>query len=245
MEINVEELIKRLRASGSIMPDAKPITFKDGINCEKCGNTGSIFFTENGIKYMVACSCMKKRQSIKRIKKSGLVDALEEYTFDAFTTPTAEYRAVKNRAKEYASESSGKWFYICGKPGTGKTHICTAICSKLIESGNDVKYVIWRDIARKLKAAINDEEYDNIMEELKRVDVLYIDDFLKGTVTEPDINRAFELINARYNAFKKKTIISTERDIRYIESLDPAISGRISQRSRGYCIKVDGKNWRS
>lgn len=63
------------------------------------------------------------------------------------------------------------------------------------------------------------------MHELKMVYVFYIDDFIKETVTDADINIAFELLNARYNDHEKLTIISTEK------SIDEALGSRIYERS--------------
>ena len=98
----------------------------------------------------------------------------------------------------------------------------------------------------------------NDMQELKTVEVLYIDDLFKpirganGQITPPsyaDIRLAMEIINYRYNNPVLITIISGERTIDELLYLDEALAGRISQLSKegGYCINLakDGKkNWR-
>ena len=96
------------------------------------------------------------------------------------------------------------------------------------------------------------------MKELKKTDVLYIDDLFKGgkgedgkykPPTAADINAAFEIINYRYNNPELVTIISSERTLVELNDIDEAIAGRIAERSKesGYCInlKPDKKrNWR-
>lgn len=72
------------------------------------------------------------------------------------------------------------------------------------------------------------------MEPLKKVKVLYIDDFFKGSVTSGDINLAFELLNSRYISPDKITIISSELTIEQILKYDAAIGGRIAERAGEY-----------
>ena len=52
------------------------------------------------------------------------------------------------------------------------------------------------------------------MDKLKKVKVLYIDDFFKGGITDADFRLAFEIINARYNDKGLRTIISSEVKIK-------------------------------
>lgn len=181
-----------------------------------------------------------------RIKRSGLAEVLSRYTFAAFKTPDKKTAAIKAAALWYASESRSEWFVVVGRPGSGKTHICTAIVGKLMESGKDCRYMLWRDEVRELKALVNDAAaYRERMNLLKNVDVLYIDDFLKGrTVSDGDLNVAFELLNARYNA-RKRTIISGERTVGAIMDIDEAIGSRIYERSKnGYCFETVPENRR-
>lgn len=192
------------------------------------------------------CECAVKRRNALRIKRSGLADVMSRYTFEAYKTPDKQTAAIKAAALRYVAESRGEWFVIVGRPGSGKTHICTAIVGKLIEGGKNCKYMLWRDEVRELKALVNDNSaYRERMNLLKNVDVLYIDDFFKGrAVSDGDLNVAFELLNARYNA-RKRTIISGERTIGAIMDIDEAIGSRIYERSKnGYCFETSPENWR-
>lgn len=245
MDININQLLERLRASGSFEPDVQPKPKLYGVDCPICNNQGKIVTVRDGMIFARECECMEARRSLHRARKSGLGDLLDECTFDNFKTPNRETAFLKQKAQEYTRLTDGKWFFVHGTPGTGKTHVCTAICNSFINSGAKVKYVIWSEIAQKLRAVINEPEYQMLMEELKSADVLYIDDLLKGNPSDADIKRAFEIINARYNQRRKKTIISTERDLRYINNLDPAVAGRINQRAKGFCLKIEGINWRT
>lgn len=216
--------------------------------CELCHDTGQIIHRVPGsFEISVSeCECAVKRRNALRIKRSGLADVMSRYTFEAYKTPDKQTAAIKAAALRYVAESRGEWFVIVGRPGSGKTHVCTAIVGKLIEGGKNCKYMLWRDEVRELKALVNDNSaYRERMNLLKSVDVLYIDDFLKGrAVSDGDLNVAFELLNARYNA-RKRTIISGERTIGAIMDIDEAIGSRIYERSKnGYCFETSPENWR-
>ena len=128
---------------------------------------------------------------------------------------------------------------------SGKSHICTAICRELIERNRDVYYMPWRDESTGLKSMITDSyEYERRMRKLKRVEVLYIDDFLKGGDSDADIRLAYEILNFRYNDTGLRTILSSETDLKTLLKRDEALGGRVYERARGYVLQAPAKNMR-
>lgn len=213
-------------------------------DCPLCKGRGYIAEEKDGYLVTRECKCEKKRRSLEAIQRSGLADLARDYTLENYQTPEPWQAKIKALAQRYVLDNGGKWFVLCGNPGTGKTHICTAICMALINAGQEVRYMLWRRDAPRLKAEVNDREaYDNDIGRYRKADVLYIDDFFKGGVTEADINLAFELLNDRYNK-RAMTIISSERDIEQLMDIDEAIGSRIYERSKGFYAKLPAKNWR-
>lgn len=186
---------------------------------------------------------MAHRRSMRRIKHSGLLDLMGRYTFDAYEAKDEGRLKILHTARMYAEDDCG-WFYIAGQSGSGKTHICTAICTRLMERGKDVYYMKWRDESRQLKSVVNSDEVNEPLERLKRIQVLYIDDFFKGSANEADVRLAFEIINARYNNMSLRTIFSSEIDFDGLEQIDEALCGRIYERSKGYRLAAPKENWR-
>lgn len=235
-------MLKQVQASGiSITPETLDDYGLGNVDCEICGNTGSVTECKDGVLYSRECSCMARRRSIRKLKNSGLEDMISRYTFDSYETPDRETARIKEIAQHYTDG----WLYIFGRSGSGKTHICTAICADLIRKDLEVYYMSWRDESTALKALVTDaEEYEKRLNKIKRVPVLYIDDFLKGGSSDADIRLAFEILNARYNDKALRTIISSEFDIKDILDRDEALGGRIYERSKGRVIKAPSKNWR-
>lgn len=235
------------RQSGAISTPDSPLVEcgLDNVDCPICHNTGCIVSkAADGTLKAVECACMAKRVSIRNLERSGLKDAISRYTMQAYVTDTPERKKVMSAANEFCEAERG-WFFISGKSGSGKTHICTAICSKLMDKGKAVRYMRWRDDSIMLKALTTDgEEYQRLIQPFKSVPVLYIDDFLKGGHTEADIRLAFEILNSRYNDSSLRTIISSELSLFDILGLDEAVGGRIYERAKGFVIEAPKVNFR-
>lgn len=215
------------------------------IDCPDCLNRGDKAVVVDGVLKIQPCVCMIKRENMRRLHESGLADFVMDYTFAAYQTPDAEREGCKAKAMEYTRAGDGNWLFVSGRSGSGKTHLCTAVCAGLIRQCHDVRYMLWRDTAPRLKALINErEQYESEIAIYKTVDVLYIDDLFKGSVTSADVNLAYEIINARYAVRELRTIVSTERSIDDIIRIDEALGGRIFERSRDYMINAPNQNWR-
>ena len=226
-----------------------------GYNCEKCRNKGFFYTVQDNLIYAHVCECRAVRDDINRIKTSRLGASFEKCTFSSFQTPTALTRRMKELAEQFTTEAkkrSGKWLFAGGQPGSGKTHICTAIIGELLRSGLNARYIIWNDEAVKIKACIMDfEAYSKAVDPLKFCDVLYIDDFFRtgfdenGERKKPspaDARLAFEIINQRYNQSESITLVSSELSLDEIIALDEGIGSRIIERAKGYIMNIPNKS---
>ena len=74
----------------------------------------------------------------------------------------------------------------------------------------------------------------------KNAPVLFIDDFLKGKLTESDVNVVYEIVNYRYNN-KLPVIISTEKTLDELINFDEAIASRLIEMCTGYIVVFAGK----
>lgn len=238
---------------------------QDGYNCSKCKNKGYISVVTQNEQYgyycemLTPCKCQKVRSAIRKLNKSGLKNAVKQYTFDTYETPEPWQQHIKATAQRFCHDDNHNWFFIGGQSGGGKTHICTAIAAHYIRQGIDTHYMLWRDEIVRIKALVNEaEEYEAIMNELKHVPVLYIDDLFKvgedprdkvARPTSGDVNAAFEIISNRAGQPKLVTIVSSERTMSELLAIDEATAGRIAKPAKegGYMInlrKDSTRNWR-
>lgn len=233
---------------------------EDGYNCPECKNRGYIAkLVDNGNdKYshcVYGCKCMPIRNSIMRMKRSGLEDVIKKYTFIQFEESEEWQKIVKQKAMDYAQNPEG-WFFIGGQSGCGKTHLCTAICRELLLKGMETYYMKWRDDIAKLKGlSLDADERESAITKFKEAKVLYIDDLFKtgrnpdGSDPKPtaaDINIAFEIINYRYCKPELLTIISSELSVNELIEIDEATGGRICERAKVTNIAKDRtRNYRT
>lgn len=221
--------------------------------CEKCGNTGRIFVEfDEGAATVELCSCQQEKILKKRLLKSGMVDLVKRFTLENFIVTQDFQQAMVESAREFLEEGASM-FYISGQSGCGKTHLCVSIVSKLLAKYQyQGTYVNWVDFIDKIRYMEKDqEEYRDLIHDIKTIQVLYIDDFLKAVntekLTEFYLSRVFEIIDYRYRNQKLITVISTEKSIQDIAKIDQAIAGRIYERSGNFNINISNssqKNYR-
>lgn len=236
--------------------EAGHLNESDGYDCPKCKNRGSIGFLDIDGDIIhpryPECSCMAIRRSILRMKASGLENSIKDYTFKRFNARELWQQKMVDMAHRYLVDGvkDGRWLFIGGQPGCGKTHICTAVAGKLLYE-MPVIYAVWPQISKKLKAIVNEaDEYSIEVGKLQEVDVLYFDDFFKPVIEEDihgnrrrkpptaaDLKLAFEILNYRY-INKKPTILSSEWCINELADMDEATASRIAERSRDYCLAI-------
>ena len=219
--------------------------------CERCKDSGWVE-VDPATRTVAKCPCRLAREAEDRLRASGLAAALELQTFDTFVVKTDLQRRMKDLGQRYVADLFADpknprrpWLYIGGNPGSGKTHICTAICGEVLKRNVGVRYMQWVDVARQLKANVNDDDFESLVAEYINVSVLYIDDLLKQKYTETpvfseaDIKIAFTILNARY-IMNRPTVISSEWDL--VNQLLPADEGvfsRVYERSRAHRMTVD------
>lgn len=239
--MDIQDAIQRIPRTGTSQE-------RSSFDCPNCEDKGYIAYRSDSGEIMCrTCPCQIRKANLRRIRNSGLSGLIERCTLETYQTVEPWQKKAKDSAEAYIADWRGKWFYAGGSPGSGKTHLCTAICGAMMDGGLPVRYVQWRSDIPAIKAKANDAEaYAEAMQPLKNVRVLYIDDFLKGNVTEADRNIAFELLNARYVKPDCATIISSERTVGDVLDWDEAVGSRIAERAKGFIVSVSGagKNWR-
>lgn len=219
-------------------------------DCPDCKNKGVIYKaverkdiwgSKNWEVVSSTCNCMKTRNEIRRINQSGLSRLIKKNTFQSFRTTEDWQNHIKASARKYANNTKG-WFYISGQPGCGKTHICSAIVGYLLKNGKEAKYMLWQDDITTLKQVVNDiNAYESLMNQYKKAQILYIDDFFKTRhserVSNADVNTTFKIINYRYNE-GLPTIISSELSVHEIADIDEALGSRIIEMSGDNYIHI-------
>lgn len=221
---------------------------KEEYECPKCKDSGWVEVEQDGYICMKHCECWAVREAKALMERSGISMEFQNKGFKNFDTRNnPQLSNAKNKAIGYYqnflkiehTRNNSIMFY--GQVGSGKTHLGTAICSNLMNQNVAVIYMAYRNTVTKIKQRLTDEtDYEKEVNRYAQARVLYIDDLLKGRITESDVNILYEIVNYRYMN-NLPIIISTEKSLEELLNFDEAIGSRIIEMCRGNIIQLQGK----
>lgn len=245
--MNLDMYLEKLKERLNLKPDNRDE--QPAYQCSRCRDSGWIEYKdESGCRYMTRCPCTEVQRARQMMKRSGISEELQDRSFDNFITGDDQRLCnAKNKASEYQKnfEKSERCrhnsFLLCGQSGAGKTHLGIAICNELMKRQIAVTYMAYRNSITRLKQNITDREaYDMELDRYLQARVLYIDDFLKGKITDADVNIVYEMVNYRYMN-NLPIIVSTEKSIRGLLEFDEAAGSRLIEMCRGNIVQLKGK----
>lgn len=219
--------------------------------CSMCDGSGFVRGDwKDGRREIKACPvCAAKAAHEARLKRSGISRSdYERHTLDSFKADTNEARRMKAAAEYYiANAKPTQSIGFFGRPGTGKTHICIAICQAIKKPHY---YWQYRAEIQKIKNAEYrlPEVYDELIRKPSTAGFLFIDDLFKGAVINGGLSMQdkqimFDIINRRYMN-QLPTIFSSELPLKKITEMDEGIGTRIEEMTGSYAIACTGVNRR-
>ncbi len=199
------------------------------------------------------CHCLMADQLRKRITKMGefsQLDLLPEKTFETFMEEPPGYdeqsRASLRKAfslcKEFAADS-GKWLFLHGPNGCGKTHLAAAVAHQVQEQGMPVLLLPVPDLLDHLRAAFapnSPVEYDELFHLVRDVPVLVLDDLGAEKSTEFARDKMFQLLNHRLLA-RKSTVITSNQ---MVFAFEDRIRSRLADARLVTRVTIDAPDFR-
>lgn len=217
------------------LSNIKSQDYKKDYKCDKCKDTLYIVIKDDkGITTAKKCECYNRVVNDEKLAITPLANKKDEYTFEKYRTTEEWQKNILQSAKAYVKEPNG-WFYIGGQVGAGKTHICTAVVRNIAYLKNlSFEYILFNQKMTELKQWKFDdakkEKYQDTINRLIEVDILFIDDLFKIQPTNADLDILFDIVNGRY-LNNKICVISSEKFTTDIYNIDNAIGSRIIEKS--------------
>lgn len=234
------KLLERMK---KLMKNCK--TVEDNYDCKKCRDFGYVFEkNSHNCEVAIPCECLGKKQSLEKLEKCGLSEAFKEKTFSSYECAKKYQIKARHQALKFCNDfvDNNSSLLICGRPGSGKTHLGIAAMLNLINQNVGCRYVEYNSMMMNLKQCVTDEEnFIREMDKYLNPRVLFIDDFLKGKITAADLNYIYRIINSRYLK-NMPLIISTEKTMDEIISWDEAVGSRLVEMAKDNIITFNERS---
>lgn len=140
---------------------------------------------------------------------SGLVKSQLQQTFENYESgENKELKEAKKVSILAAKEQS--CLILGGRAGTGKTHLATAVAIYAMKHGRQAIFRLVNELLDELRDANTDngDKYSSLMQRLKEVPCLVLDDFSKERITKAGSDYLYQIIDSRYRK-EEQTVITT------------------------------------
>ena len=147
-----------------------------------------------------------RRRIERHLKEARLVPGKTLSSFDFNVVP------VVSKSKVMALAAGDVWLnnahnlLMFGPPGTGKSHLSSAIGLALVENGYRVLFTRTTDLVQRLQRARRELTLENLLARLDRYHLLILDDFAYVSKDQAETSVLFELISVRY---ERRSILIT------------------------------------
>lgn len=219
--------------------------------CETHGRYQINFKTESGVRFLPGhCPvCFQQKRASMLLRNSNITKRFSGCDFDNYVVSFGiEQEKVLNSCRAFADDfeknyESGSCLLLCGRPGTGKNHLATAICKQVIKSGRSVLRIKASQFLEEFWGKTFDERGKWIAE-IAKVDLVFIDEIGRSSETKNAQDAFFRLIDARYEAVLP-TIIATNLNRKgLVEVLGEATFDRLKQ-GGSIRLTLDWESYRS
>ena len=144
------------------------------------------------------------------------------------------------RIQEHTKNGAGVTLY--GPPGVGKTHLLCGAVSHAARLRIGVGYSVWSDVLDRHKATFGKRDSDdqNLIDKLKTVPLLALDEIGVRSGSEFDQALLFDLIDTRYRN-QRATLIATNLTADALDSIGERTADRLREMNIGVSIPGESK----
>lgn len=176
----------------------------------------------------------RKREDARRLNAvknaSGMPFLPLSRTFGNYDPQNDSERAGEALARDFAKMylkgtlGARHSLIISGKPGTGKTHLAAAIANAIMSRYRYVTYRAYTDMLKDFRDTYSSRSTvgeSEILRKYSTCSLLIIDDLGKGNKSAWEINKLYEIIDARYRDCKSTVITTNYGQRSLVERLTP------------------------
>lgn len=196
-------------------------------------------------KQAIALSRNLKSKKMQRFfDKNSLVNrSLQQATLENYQPTSNELDKAKEKVVEYINGFDGtNNLLLHGTYGTGKSHLSISVTKKLIEKGHSCLFLSLPKLLTKIRDTYNNNDMteDKLLEHIRRVDLLVLDDLGAEQQTEWTNTKLFEVMDSRSG---KSTIYTTNLNSKELrQQMNDRNFSRLMENTE--IIIMNGKDYR-
>ena len=186
-----------------------------------------------------------KRAAERRIKDANfpVIKTIDTYDFKA--QPSVNEQLVRELLRgEYIDKTEN--VLLIGNPGTGKTHLASALAFSACAQGRKVRFHTATNLVTQLVECREERKLQRLQKQLQRIDLLLIDEMGYVPFTKTAAELLFEIISRAYehHSVMLTTNLAFEQwtDIFGSERLTGALLDRLTHRC--HIIEANGQSYR-
>ena len=209
--------------------------------CElnNCSNCKSLHTCQNKVEGMVYyptikdeklefnyVACKYKKKDIKQ--KEEIKSKFFEMPYDIKMAKMSNIEINSTRAKiikwinkfydDFKSGKQTKGLYLSGSFGSGKTYILSALLNELSKLNYSCIIVYYPELLRSIKESFNSDDYNERINEIKKCDLLLLDDIGAETTTPWNRDEILGTILQYRMDNKKATFFTSNLNIKELEN---------------------------
>lgn len=182
---------------------------------------------------------------------SGVPPRFQEASFDSYQPVNQKAQKLFATLREYAARfdqhrALGLSLILCGKTGTGKTHLSCAVLRALaFEHGLCGKYCTAYRAVQEIRASYKSSDVTElqVLKEFIRPDLLVLDEIGVQYGTDSEQLLLFSLLNGRYEELKPTIVISNLSLPEVTQYLGDRVYDRLRENGGGV-LAFDWESWR-
>ncbi len=218
--------------------------------CEKHGKYPLNMRDERGEERWFAGGCpicRKQENAARLLANSNIPRRFLDCDFCTYEATTSEQQLVLNRCKEYARDfaryrETGTCLLLCGRTGTGKNHLATAITRQLLAAGYSVLRIKASEYLDAYWSKAFDER-ETWLKNMASVDLLIMDEIGRSSNAKSAKDAFFRLLDARYEAQLPNLLATNHNREELIDILGDATYDRLKQ-GGSVRLTLDWKSYR-